>query len=260
MRKYGPDWCNYANIKFKFVDSGELDFLISFNPAGGSWSYLGTDCSWYSSRNQPSMNLGWINQNRSEDEIRSVILHEFGHALGAVHEHSSPCSNIPWNKAQVYRDLAGPPNYWDQAEVDHNMFTLYTLEEAQATDFDNDSVMLYYFPPSWTTNGKGTKQNYSLSADDKMQAKFCYPAGAYDAGQFNTMEVRPWDAPQLENDKTIYYYSKYNEIPLFPLVSRLSTLIRTPTFVFGPLPVTRLRRNSRHLSRAGTIPSCTRPP
>lgn len=194
-----------------------MDILIAFNPGSGSWSYLGTDCSWFSSQNRPSMNLGWINDSTSDDELRSVILHEFGHALGAVHEHESPYANIPWNKEQVYKDLGGPPNNWDKNKVDQNMFTLYTLQDTQATDFDPDSIMLYYFPASWTTNGKGTKYNTALSSFDKAYAKFCYPKGDFDAGQFNTMEVRPWDKPQLDNDKVIYYQKKYDTVPELPL-------------------------------------------
>lgn len=194
-----------------------MDIYISFNPGLGSWSYLGTDCSWFSSQKRPSMNLGWINDNKGEGEIRSVILHEFGHALGAVHEHESPYASIPWNKDQVYKDLGGPPNNWNKTKVDQNMFTLYTLEDTQATNFDPDSVMLYYFPASWTTNGKGTKSNDSLSALDKQYAKFCYPSDAFDAGQFNTMEVRPWDKPQADTNKTIYFQKKYDAVPELPL-------------------------------------------
>jgi hypothetical protein len=55
------------------------------------------------------MNLGWINDNKSEDDLRSVILHEFGHALGAVHEHESPYARIQWDREKVYEDLGGPP-------------------------------------------------------------------------------------------------------------------------------------------------------
>lgn len=217
VKTYAPQWTKYANIKFTFVDSGEVDILITFNPSLGSWSYLGTDCSYFSSRNQPSMNLGWINDSKPEDEIRSVVLHEFGHALGAVHEHESPYAKIPWNKDQIYKDLGGPPNNWNKAKVDQNMFTVYSLEETQATDFDPDSIMLYYFPPNWTTNGKGTNYNVCLSEPDMAYVKFCYPADAYDAGQFNTMENRPWDKPQLVYEKIKYYYKKYDSVPQLPV-------------------------------------------
>lgn len=163
------------------------------------------------------MNLGWINKNKTEDAIRSCVLHEFGHALGAVHEHSSPYAKIPWNKEKIYKDLAGYPNYWDPATIDHNMFTVYSLEETPATDFDPDSIMLYSFPPSWTTNGKGTSYNTCLSEPDMTYIKFCYPADAYDAGQFSTMENRPWDKPLMVYDKIKSYYKKYDSVPQLPV-------------------------------------------
>ncbi|KAH7074342.1 hypothetical protein BKA63DRAFT_415298 [Paraphoma chrysanthemicola] len=217
VKQYAPQWCQYANLKFIFVDSGEVDILVSFDPSTGSWSYLGTDSTYFSSRNQPSLNLGWINDAYSEDQLQSVILHEFGHALGAIHEHESPYSKIPWNKDQVYKDLGGPPNNWDRAKIDRAMFTLHTLQDTQATPFDPNSVMLYYYPASWTTDGKGTSFNFRLSNLDQQYVKFCYPADSFDAGQFNTMEVRPWNKPQLENSKTIYYQKKYDAVPELPL-------------------------------------------
>ena len=38
------------------------------------------------------MNLGWISGESDviSDEERGVILHEFGHTLGLLHEHQSP--------------------------------------------------------------------------------------------------------------------------------------------------------------------------
>ena len=97
------------------------------------------------------------------------------------------------------------------------MFTLYTLNEAQGTKFDPNSVMLYHYPPEWTMDNKGTSYNVQLSDSDKEYIKFCYPPDAYDAGLFSTMEVRPWDKPQLENSKTIYYREKYDSVPEIPV-------------------------------------------
>lgn len=176
---------------------------------------MGTASSSSSSKNKTSMNLGWIEDSQSEDQIRSVILHEFGHALGMIHEHQSPYANISWNKTQVYEDLGGPPYNWDKAEVDLNMFNRF--ENIQATDFDPDSIMVYYYPDKWTTDGKGTSFNANLSALDIEYVKFCYPADTYDAGQFNTMEIRPEDRPQLVNDKVKYYNRKYDSVPQLPV-------------------------------------------
>lgn len=162
------------------------------------------------------MNFGQIEDSISEDVIRQVVLHEFGHALGMVHEHQTAHANISWNKTQVYKDLADSNN-WDKAKVDRVIFHVYTLEETQITAFDPDSIMLYYIPAKWTTDGKGTTNNVDLSALDLEYIKFCYPADTYDAGKFNTTEIRPEDKPQLVNDKVKYYYKKYDSTPELPV-------------------------------------------
>lgn len=42
-------------------------------------------------KSQPTMNLGWIADDvMLEDSERGVILHEFGHVLGLMHEHQNP--------------------------------------------------------------------------------------------------------------------------------------------------------------------------
>lgn len=174
---------------------------------------MGTDSSSASSKNETSMNLAWIKDSKSEDDISSLILHGFGHALGMIHEQGSPHANISWNKTQVYKDLGGPPNNWNKGQVDLNVFGLYSFDEIQATVFDPDSIMLYYYPAEWTTDGKGTINNVDLSGLDMEYIKFFYPADTYDAGHFNTMEMRPEDKPQLVNDKVEYYYKKYDSVP-----------------------------------------------
>ncbi len=47
--------------------------------------------------------MGWLEPDTPNDEYRRVVLHEFGHALGGIHEHQSPASGvIPWDKPKVY--------------------------------------------------------------------------------------------------------------------------------------------------------------
>lgn len=217
VKQYAPTWCSYGNITMAFVDQGPCDILIDFNPTLGSNSYVGTDSSYYASKGEATMNLGWILDTKSEESIRGVILHEFGHALGAVHEHESPLALIPWNKDAVYKDLGGPPNNWSKEVVDQNMFTPYTLDIVQATSFDRESIMLYYYPPEWTLDGKGTSNNTDLSTKDKTYIRFVYPPDGLDAGQFSTMETRPWDQPSLVNTKTKYFWKKYPTAPQLPL-------------------------------------------
>lgn len=151
-------WTEHANIKFDFNQSPQADIRISFNPADGAWSYIGTDCKSIPS-DQPTMNLGFIDG--------ATAAHEVGHALALLHEHSNPQGGIQWNKELVLRELAGPPNYWDAATVFHNVFEKYSVEQINGTVFDPLSVMLYNFPASWTLDGFSSKPNNVLSALDK---------------------------------------------------------------------------------------------
>ena len=158
VKKFAPQWAEHANLKLAFENAANAEIRITFNPTDGSWSYIGTDCKNIPS-GQPTMNLGW------QDE--GVVLHEFGHAIGLIHEHQNPKGGIHWNKPAVYQDLGGPPNYWDTATVDHNLFETYDQNQINGTSLDKESIMLYAIPASWTTDGFNSKPNDVLSKTDK---------------------------------------------------------------------------------------------
>ncbi len=164
-----------ANLKLVFVnDANKADVRISFKYAG-SWSTIGTSSQAVKPR--PSMNYGWLNPNTPADELKRVVLHEFGHALGLIHEHQSPGGNpISWNKPNVYRDLSGPPNNWDKATIDHNMFEAYSKKETNYTDVDRKSIMMYPIPASWVTDpALAVGLNTDLSSTDKKFIHERYP-------------------------------------------------------------------------------------
>ena len=151
-------WMDAANIKFDFNQSPQADVRISFNPADGAWSYIGTDCKSIPS-DQPTMNLGFLDGG--------TAAHELGHTLALLHEHSNPQGGIQWNKEAVIKDLSGPPNFWDEATIWHNVFEKYNADQVNGTEFDPDSIMLYAFPASWTLNNMATHSNNVLSELDK---------------------------------------------------------------------------------------------
>ena len=68
------------------------------------------------------MNFGWLRPGTPLEEYMRVVLHEFGHALGLIHERQNPSGGIQWNKPVVYRYYQGPPNFWVPQQVDINLF------------------------------------------------------------------------------------------------------------------------------------------
>jgi Astacin (Peptidase family M12A) len=168
------EWMDIANLRFVFRKSAPTDIRIAFMPGKGSWSYLGTVCKRIPEP-QPTMNYGWLTPQSSEDELRRVVLHEFGHAIGLIHEHQNPKGGINWNRPAVVKDLSGSPNFWDAATIDNNIFKHYLLSDVDASPVDSKSIMMYPIPKAWTVDGFSAGLNSKVSATDKTVVGKFYP-------------------------------------------------------------------------------------
>lgn len=168
-------WAEYANITFSLYEQRRCEIRVGFNRADGSWSMVGTDALEVREK-EDTMNLGWLYEGMVDtEELRRVVLHEFGHALGLEHEHSSPMLGVDWNRPLVY-DYYRRTNGWSQSDVDFNIFRRLEVAEVLATPFDDRSIMLYSFPPEFTTNGVGFPwSNTELSEGDKQLISKLYP-------------------------------------------------------------------------------------
>jgi hypothetical protein len=166
VRQHAVKWTEHANLVFEFGSAPNSQVRIAFAD-DGAWSYIGKDALGIPA-DQPTMNFGWLDEG--------VILHEFGHMLGMIHEHQNPIDNpIVWNRPVVDAALSGPPNFWDQQTIDHNMYARYDVSQINGSSLDPLSVMLYSFPASWTENGFHSDPNESLSEIDKAFARRVYP-------------------------------------------------------------------------------------
>eukprot|EP01033_Poteriospumella_lacustris_P005229 gene5229-3736_t len=118
------------------------------------------------------MNFGWFDDNTTEAEFERVIVHEFGHALGCIHEHESPASGILWDKPKCYDYFAA--SGWSKEKVDRNVFEKYSANSCKFSFFDDRSIMMYAFPASLTTNGYSSPWNSTMSTCDQLFATLNY--------------------------------------------------------------------------------------
>ncbi len=165
-------WTQHANLTFDFNNAPDAEIRVSFSfDPGRAWSWVGTDGRMIP-LNEPTMNLGFLDGG--------TAAHEFGHAIGLGHEHQSPFGGIQWNEEVVIRELGGPPNFWSPEMARHNVLEKYSVDQIRGTQFDPDSIMLYFFPARWTLNGVGTEENDVLSATDKgfIGSEQAYPRSA----------------------------------------------------------------------------------
>jgi hypothetical protein len=175
VRDVAGEWTapGMANLTFDFRKRTNTLIRISFQ-YDGSWSTIGTTCRLVRDENEPTMNYGWLD-GATDDELQRVVLHEFGHALGLIHEHQNPAGGINWDRDAVFAELSGPPNNWDPETIERNMFEPYSREETNFSQLDPDSIMMYPIPAGWTTNGFSVGLNDGLSARDRAFIHEQYP-------------------------------------------------------------------------------------
>jgi hypothetical protein len=190
----------------------EAEIRVSFD-LDGYWSLVGTDSNdpmvgrpsdgAGGRPGQRSLNLGGFKTDRPDD-WRGTVRHEFLHALGFKHAHQNlrgPCENefrweddpgyvptqdpsgvfIPDAQGRfpgIYTYLAGEPNGWPRAKVDHNLRT-EEGEDTVAGPFDRASVMLYRFDSFFYKTDPSpctpTTEGIELSEGDKRGLRLLYP-------------------------------------------------------------------------------------
>lgn len=212
---FGVDPATGAHRRWTQTDTVlQAEIRVSFDMPG-YWSLVGTDSTDATidpggpiggGPGQRSLNLGGYKANKPQG-WEGTVRHEFLHALAFQHEHQNmrgPCSNdfrwdndpgyVPTTNANavfvpdaqgrrpgIYTYLAGPPNQWSKAKVDHN---LRTVEDpgAAAGPFDAASVMLYRFAPFFYKSSPSpcapTGGGVDLSDGDKRGLQLLYPAAA----------------------------------------------------------------------------------
>ena len=176
IKKYVKTWEYVANIRFDFVDDVKNALIkIGFNDhSSTSWSKLGRDVL-FNPFNDTTMVFGMINNDVQLGTFRGTVLHEFGHAIGFIHEHQSPVAGIAWDKEKVYAYFAKGTPPWSRAMVDEQVFKKYSNSYTNSSVYDKTSIMHYYYPKELTTDGTQFRPNRKLSSIDSSYARLVYP-------------------------------------------------------------------------------------
>lgn len=205
------EWEKYGNVTLKFVNdtTAKTDIRIRLGKGSGHNSAVGTEAKFRSQTNQtmnfdtlyfadidyyiaslkkkgiqPPYNLTQLMAEIKADpnrwnnaELRRVVMHEFGHALGLLHEQSYPGA-VNWKKTdsvyKYYKESQG----WDKDKVDFNVFEVSNQFYTNGTTYDPKSIMHYSIQPWETTDGYSVKNNLELSTGDKAIIGALYPKNA----------------------------------------------------------------------------------
>ncbi|AEV84220.1 Tolloid-like protein 1 [Actinoplanes sp. SE50] len=166
-------WLEHANLRFTFADRAGAELRVTFT-GSGYWSFVGTEALAVPSA-KPTIQLGGLSADDDPQELRAVVLHEFGHAIGCVHEQASPAADIPWDVPAVYKYYLGVHG-WSAAKTEANVLHRYANDGTISfTDHDPESIMQYAVPRSLTLGGYEIGWNTDLSDGDKQFIAAMYP-------------------------------------------------------------------------------------
>lgn len=143
IENIAAEWEQYSGIKLVFGNFSDADIRITFQQTG-SWSYVGL-CKNDRQPQQATMNFGWLYPHSADSKYPDVVLHEFGHALGLVHEHQHPKVSIPWNEPALFTHHKKQDG-WSEAKTRQNVIEKYSEGETNFTAYDRRSIMHYPIP------------------------------------------------------------------------------------------------------------------
>ena len=190
VKQFSRVWEQHANIKFDFItDFNAAKIKVGFFNNGQSWSWLGRDVL-FNPLQLYTMNFGWFDAATLREEFSRTVTHEFGHALGFLHEQQSPASPLQWNLPKTYAYFK-TENKWDAAMVDIQVINKSDQNSTNYSAYDKFSIMHYYIPDDLLMSGSGAPDNKWLSAIDKQYARFWYPSppeGSTSTGMLRTTD------------------------------------------------------------------------
>lgn len=163
-------------------------------------------------QSQPTMNYGSLTDDSRESEFCRSIVHEFGHAIGCVHEHQA--WKIDWNVPRVESDCLARYG-WDKGTTQKQIINTWeSINSLERSDFDANSIMCYYYPAEWTNDHTSAPTNLKLSATDRSFIGRIYPFQTRDQGELSIdPEIRKGYPLTALNSKAVSFVPPYHDVP-----------------------------------------------
>lgn len=156
-------------LKFNIVLGNQGDIRISGDEnIKGDWSTIGTDAKLVPD-GKPTLHLD------NQDNLtlaHNIALHEFGHALGLLHEHQHPNRTIKFDEQNVYESY-GNAGVTDE-DIENQIVRQWPAKNRLATDYDERSIMHYEFHANTTEDKKKYPPATELSEGDKKIIRQLY--------------------------------------------------------------------------------------
>jgi hypothetical protein len=173
VKSIAKTWEQYANIKLNFVGRNEpANIRVMLGTGEGHYSFIGTVSNMIAA-NEQTMALDTQDLEGNDAAWRRTVTHEFGHALGLLHEHSSPIAGINWDKPKMYEHYAKMG--WSKEDVDQQVFATYAVSYTNGTKYDNKSIMHYPIYAWQTKDGYAVGWNREVSEGDRNLIAALYP-------------------------------------------------------------------------------------
>ena len=199
VEKAVKDWTSESNIVPLFVSNGKSDIRVKFDDIKtGEWHVKTENVGAPLGDRKTHWNSNEYTMYLTTDFSYATALHEFGHALGLVHEHLNPkfLEYFKWREdtklpefgtTQFYKKIGDSTGFSSNTDIYHNLFAIREVDEERSS-FDMASVMTYYIskeflevlpntPPGIEAafeNNRGIPDNAKLSKGDREFIVQCY--------------------------------------------------------------------------------------
>jgi hypothetical protein len=167
------------------VSPSDANLTITYKPCSGSFTsgvgYLGSVDTMH---NIQFGNLDW---NKEHDcalgtcppcstNTGAVVMHEFGHLMGMVHEQHSPDRPFTFNNQAAQKYFGGPPNNWTDQQIYNQVLAKYNWSQYNGSSYDPKSIMQYLIPCDIFIKGPALNCNVGYSKLDKywLRKKYKY--------------------------------------------------------------------------------------